>query len=150
MPVPQFLEEGPFLQGGRRESPVLRVSCVQVNIRAPRMLLPAPHPSATSSALVSPCSPRAITPNHSRAGTFPWRRIRIAGVSLGWPGSERSCASSFPLWTLRCRILPLELVFLSKSGWVCAALSDNAPRERVHPHSKLRPLPVQAEDSDGF
>lgn len=150
MPVPQFLEEGPFLQGGRRDSPVLRVSCVPVNIRAPKMLLLLHIPAPPVLPWCPPVHPEPSLQTTAELGPSTGTGSGLLVSSPGWTGSERSCTSSFPLWTLRCRILPLEFVFLSKSGWVWAALSDSAPRERVHPHSKLRPLPVQAEDSDGF
>lgn len=51
--------------------------CVPVTIRAPSMLLPAPHPSASSSALVSLLT-QSHHSKHSQAGTFHGRGLLCA------------------------------------------------------------------------
>ncbi|KAL2296129.1 hypothetical protein Nmel_017665 [Mimus melanotis] len=108
---------------------MLRVSYVQVNIKAPKVLLPAPDPNAISSPLVSPAHPEPVTPSHSRTGILGRTTLRCSGFLVSNPGctgSKRSCTSSFLLWILRHRNLPLDFIFLSKSGWVCAVVRQRA------------------------
>lgn len=143
------MEEGPFLQGGRRDSPVLRVSSVQVTIKAPRMLWPAPDPSATSPPPVSP-----LTPSHHSRPQQSWDAPLSDDPDCWCPVWDILAQKGAALPLFHCGPSDAEICLWSlfplpvRVG-LCGVVRQR-PGERLHPHSKLRPLPVQDEDSDGF